>query len=103
MVIVRRHGFSNDQWLMEGLNLLELKYRAPGYFTSDPSNIVRPNACPDRLHLPIDRALAALPRDAFDYVLTRSLLLACSRSGATAVQSSIVCIDEAFDRRPLLQ
>ena len=68
MVIVRRHGFSNDQWLMEGLNLLELKYRAPGYFTSDPSNIVRPNACPDRLHLPIDRALAALPRDAFDYV-----------------------------------
>ena len=68
MVIVRRQGFSNDQWVMEGLNLLEVKYTAPGYFVSDPSNIVRPNACPDRLHLPIDRSLATLPRQAFDYV-----------------------------------
>ena len=68
MVIVRRHGFSNDQWLMEGLNLLDLRYMAPGYFAADPSNIVRPNNCPDRLHLTIDRSLKAVPRDAFDYV-----------------------------------
>jgi len=68
MVVVRRHGFSNDQWLMEGLNLLELKYRRPGFFASDPSQIVRPNRCPDPLHLSIDRSLATLPRDAFDFV-----------------------------------
>ena len=68
MVIARRDGFSNDQWLMEGLNLLDLKYTAPGYFAADPSNIVRPNACPERLHRNIDRSLATVPRDAFDYI-----------------------------------
>ena len=68
MVVVRRDGFSNDQWLMEGLNLLELKYRAPGYFATDPSEIVRPDACGDRLHLTISRALKTMPRDAFDYL-----------------------------------
>lgn len=68
MVVVRRDGFSNDQWLMEGLNLLDLKYQAPGYFAADPSEIVRPRRCPDRLHLTIDRALRAMPRYAFDYL-----------------------------------
>ena len=68
MVIVRRDGFSNDQWLMEGLNLLDLKYWAAGHFTADPSNIVRPDACPERIHRSIDQALAKLPREAFDFV-----------------------------------
>ena len=30
MVIVRREGFSNDQWVMEGLNLLDLKNHQAG-------------------------------------------------------------------------
>jgi hypothetical protein len=68
MVVVRRDGFSNDQWLMEGLNLLDLRYTSPGYFAADPSNIVRPNYCPERLHLTIDRSLATVPRDSFDYI-----------------------------------
>jgi len=68
MVTVRREGFSNDQWLMEGLNLLELRYTKVGPFASDPSELVRPNACPDGLHLSIDRSLATLPRDGFDYL-----------------------------------
>jgi hypothetical protein len=68
MVIVRREGFSNDQWLMEGLNLLDLKYTAAGYFAADPSQLVRPNNCRDPLHRTIDESLAALPRNDFDYV-----------------------------------
>ncbi len=68
MVVVRREGFSNDQWLMEGLNLLDLKYTAPGYFAADPSNIVRPDRCPDPLHRTISKSLETVPRDAFDYV-----------------------------------
>lgn len=68
MVIVRRDGFSNDQWLLEGVNLLDLKYRAAGYFAADPSQLVRPNHCIDRLHRMIDQSLAALPRGDFDYV-----------------------------------
>jgi hypothetical protein len=68
MVIVRREGFSNDQWLLEGVNLLDLKYRAAGYFAADPSQLVRPNNCRDFLHRQINESLAALPRNDFDYV-----------------------------------
>ena len=68
MVIVRRDGFSNDQWVLEGVNLLDLKYRAAGYFAADPSQLVRPNRCLDPLHRMIDHSLATLPRDDFDYV-----------------------------------
>jgi hypothetical protein len=68
MVVVRREGFSNDQWLMDGLNLLGLKYTRPGYFAGDPSQIVRPRECPDRLHLSIDESLAKFPRADFDFL-----------------------------------
>jgi hypothetical protein len=68
MVIVRRDGFSNDQWLLEGVNLLELKYRAAGYFAADPSQLVRPNQCRDPLHRMVDDSLSSLPRNDFDYV-----------------------------------
>lgn len=68
MVVVRREGFSNDQWLMDGLNLLGLKYTRPGYFAGDPSQIVRPRQCPDRLHLSIDESLAKFPRADFDFL-----------------------------------
>jgi len=68
MVIVRRDGFSNDQWLLEGVNLLDLKYRAAGYYAADPSQLVRPNRCRDPLHRMVDDSLTKLPRNDFDYV-----------------------------------
>jgi hypothetical protein len=66
MAIVRRHGFSNDQWVIEGMNLLSLRYDA-GLFSADASEIVRPNGCPTGPWW-INRALTALPRGRFDYV-----------------------------------
>ena len=68
MVIVRREGFSNDQWLLEGVNLMDLKYTAPGSFAYDPSELVRPDHCHDRLHRTIRDALIELPRDKFDFI-----------------------------------
>lgn len=68
MAIVRKQGFSNDQWVVEGANLLELRYEKAGRFAADPSQIVRPNACPDPLRLTIDQSLATLRRDDFDYL-----------------------------------
>jgi hypothetical protein len=67
MVIVRREGFSNDQWIIEGTNLLTLRYTEPGVFAADSSQIVRPNGCPTS-RWQIDRALRAWPRDKFDYI-----------------------------------
>jgi hypothetical protein len=68
MVIVRREGFSNDQWVIEGVNLMDLKYTKAGYFAADPSQLVRPNHCLDPLHRMIDVSLATLPHNDFDYV-----------------------------------
>lgn len=67
MVIVRRHGFSNDQWVVEGANLLQLEHRAAGDFAADPSQTVRPHECANAYWPSIDESLEALPRDAFDY------------------------------------
>ena len=66
MVIVRRQGFSNDQWVTSGQNLLQLRYHGPGQFSSDPSQIVPDRDCPPRWS--IDLALRYLPRDKFDYL-----------------------------------
>ena len=68
MVIVRKDGFSNDQWVIEGVNLLDLKYMKAGYFAADPSQLVRPDNCIDPLHRQIDQSLSTLPRNDFDYV-----------------------------------
>jgi hypothetical protein len=64
MVITRRLGFSNDQWLMEGINLLQLRYTQAGIFRADSSQIVRMEGCRGWT---VSMALAALPRDRFDY------------------------------------
>ena len=67
MVMARRHGFSNDQWVIEGTNLLTLRYRDPGLFAADPSQIVSPVGC-RRRPWTIEAALQRLPRQHFDYV-----------------------------------
>ena len=68
MAIVRRQAFSNDQWSIAGANLLSVHYPQAEPFAADPSQIVRPEACATRRILPIDSALAAIPRGAFDYL-----------------------------------
>jgi hypothetical protein len=73
MVIVRRYGFSNDQWAIEGANLLLVHYAKAGHFIADPSQIVRPARCSDQERWAVDRALAAIPRDAIDYIWTIDL------------------------------
>jgi hypothetical protein len=68
MVIVRRHGFSNDQWVIQGLNLLRLRYWQAGKFAADPSQITRPGWCRGRGGWFVDAALHQFPRDRFDYL-----------------------------------
>ena len=68
MTIVRREGFSNDEWSTGGQNLLSLRYRAAGPFGADPSQIVRPVACSIDGVWSIEDALRLLPRDRFDYL-----------------------------------
>ena len=67
MVIVRREGFSNDQWPLAGSSLLTTNYPRAGWFESDPSGIVRDDGCLFEGE-PIELSLRAIPRDAFDYL-----------------------------------
>ena len=69
MVIVRREGFSNDQWLIQGINLMSLKYGAARLFAADPSELVYPKGCRQSMaSWSLEEALSALPREAFDYL-----------------------------------
>jgi hypothetical protein len=68
LVIARREGFSNDQWITAGHNLLVLRYREAGTFSANPSQVVRPNGTHDGVYRTIDEALAEVPKDKFDYI-----------------------------------
>jgi hypothetical protein len=68
MALVRRQAFANDQWAIEGANLLTVTYYAAGFFQSDPSQMVKAATCRRLPIKTIDWALRAIPREAFDYV-----------------------------------
>lgn len=68
MLIVRKDALVNSEWRMPGAQLMSVRNKAQlGWFSNDPSQQVRPNGCGDREHWPIDRTLAAVPRDQFDF------------------------------------
>ena len=68
MVVVRKLGFSNDHWDVEGAKLLTVTYAKAGAWRYDPSNLVVANRCPARWAKPIGYMMGAFPRDAFDYL-----------------------------------
>lgn len=69
LVIERRLGFSNEQWIVAGANLLTLRDAAAfGKFAMDPSQQAFANDCTPGLASSIDRSLAQFPRAGFDYV-----------------------------------
>jgi hypothetical protein len=68
LAIVRREAFSNDQWALAGAQLLSIKKKdAPG-FVQDPSQFVTDDACKRPDWRSLNRALADLPRESFDYI-----------------------------------
>ena len=68
MVIVRKLGFSNDQWPLAGASLLAVRNHGAGRFAYDPSQKVRPIECAQGDAWPIDWTLRRFPRSEFDYL-----------------------------------
>ncbi len=68
IALERKLAYANDQWSMAGAQLLVTHYPAAKRFAHDPSQLVTERQCARELWRPISRALALLPRDAFDYV-----------------------------------
>ncbi|HET9356031.1 MAG TPA: hypothetical protein VFO42_07700 [Sphingomicrobium sp.] len=67
MALVRRHAFSNEQWAIDGANLLQVRFTEAGPFRSDPSQIVREESCANANRWSADQALRSIPRGVFDY------------------------------------
>ena len=69
LVMVRRQGFSNDQWDVSGANLMTITKADAPAFAVDPSQLVVARSCGRAAPwMTPDEALAKLPRAAFDYV-----------------------------------
>ena len=94
MVIVRRHGFSNDQWVTPGINLLQLRYRDAPSFPHDPSQIVRDPGCGGHIYRTVDLALRAIPPGRFDYLW----LIDIPRFDAAPLQDATLVWQDAGSR-----
>lgn len=78
-VIIRRWGFSNDQWQTSGAQLLRSRHAAAGDFQADPSGTAFSTECqeqerrqrgsgPELLVRTAEDAIAIFPRKAFQFV-----------------------------------
>jgi hypothetical protein len=87
-VILRKNGFSNDQWQLPGAQLLSVVYGPAGHFMADPSEVTISAECKRKIFMNVgkrtsmadavrhvrskyqtaDEALEQFPRSAFDFV-----------------------------------
>jgi hypothetical protein len=68
IALERKLAYTNDQWSMEGGQLMTVRYEAAKRFAHDPSQIVTDVQCPREWWRPVAWALTRFPRDGFDYV-----------------------------------
>ena len=69
MAIVRRDIFTNEQWALEGQQLLRIRYSPAAPYLADPSQLVYPSACP-YIGSRFNTAFRQFPRDGFSHVWT---------------------------------
>lgn len=68
MAIVRRHAFTNDQFILPGAQLIGVRYAAGAPFVHDPSQMVTPDNCTGSDWPTYSHTVARIPRGAFDYL-----------------------------------
>jgi hypothetical protein len=68
IALERKLAYTNDQWSMEGAQLLTTRYVAAGRFAHDASQIVTEHKCPGEWWRSLNVSMARFPRAAFDYV-----------------------------------
>lgn len=68
MAVVRREAFSNDQWRIPGVVLVDSHYAPAGPFGYDPSQVIELRACTGNHWRTAQEAIGTFPRQAFDYL-----------------------------------
>ncbi len=68
IVLARRQAFINDQFVLGGAQLLQIRYKAAVPFDRDPSQFMTGDACLRDDWRSFRQAMGAIPRSAFDYI-----------------------------------
>jgi hypothetical protein len=68
VAVARRKIFTNDQFVMTGAQLLQIRYVEARPFDRDPSQLIKPSTSERTDWRSFAEAMAVLPRSAFDYV-----------------------------------
>jgi hypothetical protein len=68
IALARRQAFINDQFLLGGAQLLQIRYKAAAPFDRDPSQFMTGDACLRDDWRSFRQAMPAIPRNAFDYI-----------------------------------
>jgi hypothetical protein len=68
IALARRQAFINDQFLLGGAQLLQIRYKAAAPFDRDPSQFMTGDACLRDDWRSFRQAMPAIPRSAFDYI-----------------------------------
>jgi hypothetical protein len=68
VALARKRIFTNDQFIMTGAQLLQIRYVKAPLFDRDPSQLIKPNISDRTDWRNFSEAMAALPRSAFDYI-----------------------------------
>lgn len=68
LALVRKSAFVNDQFIMQGAQLLSIRYDKARGFDRDPAQMVLGERCPSTRYRKLGEAIAAFPRAAFDKV-----------------------------------
>lgn len=68
LALARKRIFTNDQFIMAGAQLLQIRYDKAASFDRDPSQLIKANSSDRTDWRNFSEAMAALPRSAFDYI-----------------------------------
>ena len=68
VALARKRIYTNDQFIMSGAQLVQIRYTKAQPFDRDPSQLIKPNTSDRTDWRNFSEAIAALPRAAFDYL-----------------------------------
>lgn len=68
IALARRHIYTNDQFIMGGAQLIQVRYKGGLPFDRDPTQLMRSERCDRGDLISFKRSMAMLPRQGFDFI-----------------------------------
>ncbi|MEK6638851.1 MAG: hypothetical protein AABY88_12300 [Pseudomonadota bacterium] len=68
IALARRRIFTNDQFIMNGAQLIQIRYKAGFPFDRDPTQLIKSDKCDRPDLLTFAQSMAKLPRSGFDFI-----------------------------------